>query len=159
MRRAPLTTGLLLLTASLGALASGAPDTAAVMRHRTREPPATLTILTTTIGGIGRFTYIAGPYDDDPTQVAVRTRKPGVPAEAQPERNLLLLSTNRYVIQQWPAGRSAGRWALSGVRCNGRRRRILREPLAHVPYVELKLRLGIPTVCSFVDRLIARRTA
>ncbi len=118
------------------------------------SPSATLTILTTTIGGVGRFAYIAGPYDDDPTEVIATTRRSGVQAEARPERNLELLSTNRYVIQQLPFAKPDGHWALSSVVCNGARRKVRQEPISHFRYVQLRLRFGRSTVCSFVSRFI-----
>jgi len=117
----------------------------------------TLRILTTTLGGVGRFTYIAGPYDDDPTEVHALTRWPGVAAAAQPERNLALLSSNRYVIQQLPGALRGGHWALFAVFCNGRRLVIHSQPISRFRYVKLRLRFGQPTVCSFVDRFVRAR--
>lgn len=154
-----------LLTSQLGALlvaamgfTPGLPSATAARKGDPKpSPSATLTILTTTIGGVGRFAYIAGPYDDDPTEVIATTRRSGVPAEARPERNLALLSTNRYVIQQLPFAKADGHWALASVVCNGARRKVRQEPISHFRYVQLRLRFGQSTVCSFVSRFIRAR--
>jgi hypothetical protein len=145
------------LLATVIVFALGFPSAAAIRLSDPKlSPRATLTILTTTVGGVGKFAYIAGPYDDDPTQVAATTQTSGVQAEARPERNLRLLSTNRYVIQQFPFAKAAGHWALVSVVCNGARRKVRQEPISHVRYVRLRLRFGHPTVCSFVNQFIGR---
>jgi hypothetical protein len=154
-----------LFTAVLGALLVAAmgftptlPSATAVSKGDPKlSPTATLTILTTTIGGVGRFAYIAGPYDDDPTEVFAITRRSGVQAEARPEGNLELLSTNRYVIQQLPFPKADGHWALARVVCNGARLKVRQEPISHFRYVQLRLTFGRPTVCSFVSRFIRAR--
>lgn len=135
------------------ALTTGGLAGAAARARRIGQRP-TLTILTTTLGGVGRFSYIAGPYDDDPTEVVATTKRAGVPVRARPERNLQLLSSNRYVIQQLPFTKPDGRWALVRVVCNGVRRRVHEQPISRFRYVKLRLRFGHPTACSFVDRFV-----
>ena len=107
-------------------------------------PVGTLTLFNTTLGGVGSFGYIVGPYNDDPTLVTTTSLRPGVPVEAHPERNLALYSTTRYVIQELPPPHPGGRWTLVRAVCAGAPR--------NLKDITFWLVFAKGAVCSFVNR-------
>jgi len=104
----------------------------------------TLTLFDTTLGGVGSFGYIVGPYNDDPTLVTATSRRSGVPVEARPERNLALYATTRYIIQELLPPHAGGRWTLVSAVCAGAKR--------NVRNITVWLVFGKGTVCTFVNR-------
>ena len=92
--------------------------------NRWVPPVGTLTLFNTTLGGVGSFGYIVGPYNDDPTLVTTTSRRSGVPVEARPEGNLALYSTTRYVIQELPPSHPGGHWTLVSAVCAGAPRNV-----------------------------------
>jgi hypothetical protein len=129
-------------TASVALAAGDTVDCTFV--NRWVPPVGTLTLFNTTLGGVGSFGYIVGPYNDDPTLVTTTSRRSGVPVEARPERNLALYSTTRYVIQELSPPHPGGRWTLVSAVCAGAPR--------NVRNITLWLVFGQGTVCTFVNR-------
>jgi hypothetical protein len=104
----------------------------------------TLTLFNTTLGGVGAFGFIVGPYNDDPTLVTTTSRRSGVPVEASPEGNMALLATTQYIIQELPPPHPGGRWTLVSAVCAGAAR--------NVRNITFWLVFGKGTVCTFVNR-------
>ena len=131
------------------ALAPGDTVHCTYVREWTPPRHVSLRLVQITKGGTGRFRYIVGPYDDDPTLVWATSRHPGVPVTAGPERNLALLSSNRYVISVLPPAHPLSHWTVSG-ECNGRHLK-----LYHVPFSNVRFRLvfGHNLVCTVTSRL------
>ncbi|HUY59283.1 MAG TPA: hypothetical protein VMV16_06200 [Solirubrobacteraceae bacterium] len=129
-------------TASVGLAAGDTVDCTFV--NRWIPPAGTLTLFNTTLGGVGSFGYIVGPYNDDPTLVTTTSRRSGVPVEARPEGNLALYATTRYIIQELPPPHPGGRWTLVSAVCGGAPR--------NVRNITFWLVFGKGTVCTFVNR-------
>jgi hypothetical protein len=111
-----------------------------------------LTIFNTTLGGVGSFGYIVEPYNDDPTLVTAISSRNSVPVEARPERNLALLATKPYFIEELRPADPAGRWTLVSAECGGIPRKVRDMPLGNVKEIALRIVFGKDTVCHFVNR-------
>jgi hypothetical protein len=111
-----------------------------------------LTIFNTTFGGVGSFRFIVEPYNDDPTLVSASSSRIGVPVQALPERNLALLATKPYFIEELRPADRAGRWTLVSAECDGTPRKVRDMPLGSVKEIALRIVFGKDTVCRFVNR-------
>ena len=111
--------------------------------NRLTPPPAGLSLLKVTLGGVGGFPFrVTGPQTV--RHQTLTTTRPLVPVAGAP----LSLDAGTYrVSERLPAATSAGRWRALGAICNGARQGGRRS-------ISVKLTAGAGTRCLFANRFI-----